>query len=100
LQELTPTQATIDGVVILITPQTQLDNGLVVGITVKADVVTNPDGTITALKIKVSGHEDGNGSGNSNNGGDNEKATGGGSGHGPGGHHPTPGPGDNNGGHD
>jgi hypothetical protein len=89
LQELTPTQATIDGVVVLITPQTQLDNGLVVGITVKAEVVTNSDGTITALKIKESSHEDGNGTGNSNKD-DNGKS---GSGHGSDGNHPNPPPG-------
>jgi hypothetical protein len=73
LQELTATQATIDGVVVLITPQTMLDSGLVPGVMVKAEVVTNPDGTITALKIELfnnskPGHEDKNGSGSGSGG--------------------------------
>jgi hypothetical protein len=53
LEELTSTQATIGGVVVLITPQTKLDSGLVVGEMVKAEVVTNTDGTVTALEIKT-----------------------------------------------
>jgi hypothetical protein len=73
LQELTSTQATIDGVVVLITPQTMLDSGLVPGVMVKAEVVTNPDGTITALKIELfnnskPGHDDKNGSGSGSDG--------------------------------
>jgi len=68
LQELTLTQATIGGVVVLITPQTQLDNGLVLDVMVKAEVVANSDGTITALKIEQSGHDDKSGKGDSNKG--------------------------------
>jgi hypothetical protein len=52
LNELTQTQATIGNIVVLITPQTKLDSGLVIGENVKAVVVTNPDGSVTALEIK------------------------------------------------
>jgi hypothetical protein len=73
LQDLSSTQATIDGVIVMITPQTELDNGLIIGQMVKAEVVTNPDGTMTALQIKSannskSGKDNGGDSGKSGSG--------------------------------
>jgi Domain of unknown function (DUF5666) len=98
LQELTPTQATIDGVVVLITPQTVLDSGMVIGVMVKADVVTNADGTVTALKINTFdnskfGQGDHGGSGGTDGGGGFEGGS-------DGQHHGTPGPGGHHNGHD
>ena len=79
LEQISSTQATIGGVVVLITPQTVLDSGLVVGQKVKAEVVTGPDGKMTALEIETFNNSSGNddkksddssnkGSGNSGNG--------------------------------
>lgn len=75
LEQISSTQATISGVVVLITPQTVLDSGLVVGQKVKAEVVTGPDGKMTALKIETFNNSSGNGDnksdGSSNKGGGN-----------------------------
>jgi hypothetical protein len=81
-------QTTISGVVVLITPQTKLDSGLVIGSNVKAVVVTNPDGSITALKIQTfNNSESDEDSSNHNNGsGEDDKG--------------SNGPGDENGGGD
>jgi hypothetical protein len=103
LEQISSTQATIGGVVVFITPQTILDSGLVIGEKVKAEVVTSPDGKMTALQIETfnnssgkddkSGFDDSNkGNGNSGNGSntgsDDDKG------------HKTPEPGDDNGGDD
>lgn len=75
LEQLSSTQATISGVVVLITPQTVLDSGLAVGQKVKAEVVTGTDGKMTALKIETfnnsSGNDDKKPDDSSNKGGGN-----------------------------
>jgi hypothetical protein len=71
LEQISSTQATIGGVVVLITPQTELDSGLVVGEMVKAEVVTSPDGNMTALEIETFN----NSSGNDNNGSSDDSNT-------------------------
>jgi hypothetical protein len=100
LEQLSSTQATISGVVVLITPQTILDSGLVVGQKVKAEVVTGPDGKMTALKIETitnsSGNDDKKSDDSSNKGGGNS-----GSGNGSdNGKNKTPEPGDDKSGDD
>jgi Domain of unknown function (DUF5666) len=80
LEQISPDQATISGVVVFITKQTKLDSGLVVGQKVKAEVVTGPDGKMTALEIETFDNSSGNddkksddsnkGSGNSGKGSD------------------------------
>jgi hypothetical protein len=60
LEQISPTQATIGGVVVLITPQTELDSGLVIGQNVKAEVVTGSDGKMTALEIETFNNAPGN----------------------------------------
>ena len=101
LEQISSTQATIGGVVVFITDQTELDSGLVVGQMVKAEVVTSPDGKMTALEIETfnnsSGKDDNNGSDNSNKGSGN---SGKGSGSDDGDDYGTPEPGDDNGGDD
>ena len=99
LEQISSTQATIGGVVVFITDQTELDSGLVVGQMVKAEVITGSDGKMTALEIETfnnsSGKDDNNGSnkgsGNSgkgsNSGSDDDS-------------YETPEPGDDNGGDD
>jgi hypothetical protein len=74
LGQISSTQATIGGVVVLITQQTILDSGLVVGQMVKAEVVTGSDGKMTALEIETFNNSSGNdddGSDNSNKGSGN-----------------------------
>jgi hypothetical protein len=75
MEQISSTQATIGGVVVDITPQTILDSGLVVGQMVKAEVITSPDGNMTALEIETfnnsSGKDDNKGSDDSNNGNGN-----------------------------
>jgi len=100
LEQISSTQATISGVVVLITPQTVLDSGLVVGQKVKAEVVTGPDGKMTALKIETitnsSGNDDKKSDDSSNKGGGNS-----GSGNGSdNGKNKTPEPGDDKSGDD
>ena len=70
LEQISSTQATISGVVVLITPQTVLDSGLVVGEKVKAEVITGSDGTMTALEIETfnSSSDDDSGSGSDDKG--------------------------------
>lgn len=72
LEELSSTQATISGIVVLITPETMLDSDLAIGQKVKAEVVTGSDGNMTALKIESfnnsSGKDDKNGLDNSGKG--------------------------------
>ena len=98
LEQISSTQATISGVVILITPQTVLDSGLVVGQKVKAEVVTSPDGMLTAIEIETfnnsnSGDDNGSGSGVNDNGGSGK-----GNNSSSNGKNKTPEPGDDNGG--
>jgi uncharacterized membrane protein YgcG len=87
LDQIGADQYVIGGQVILITPQTKLDSNLVIGSMVKAEVIVNPDGTLTALEIKLqdqsqnqgtsqngddksrSGSENNSGSSKSNDGG-------------------------------
>lgn len=72
LEQISSTQATIGGVVVVITPQTILDSGLVVGQMVKAEVITGSDGKMTALEIETfnnsSGKDDKDDSNKSNSG--------------------------------
>jgi uncharacterized OB-fold protein len=80
LEQISFDQATISGVVVFITDQTKLDSGLIVGQKVKAEVVTGPDGKMTALEIETFNNSSGNddkksddsnkGSGNSGKGSD------------------------------
>jgi len=102
LEQISSTQATIGGVVVVITPQTILDSGLVVGQKVKAEVITGPDGKMTALEIETfnnsSGNDGNDGSDNSNKGsGNSGKGSNSGSDDD---RHETPEPGDDNGGDD
>jgi hypothetical protein len=103
LQELTPTQATIGGVVVLITPQTVLDSGLIIGNQVKAEVITSPDGVMTALKIETFNNSKVDDKGGLNSGSDNSgSGSNNGSGKGGSDDHKdkTPEPGDDHGGDD
>ncbi len=98
LEQISSTQATISGEVVLITPQTILDSGLVVGQKVKAEVVTSPDGIMTATEIETfnnsnSGDHNGSGSGADDNGGSGK-----GNNNGSSGKNKTPEFGDDNGG--
>ena len=101
LEQISSTQATIGGVAVFITDQTELDSGLVVGQMVKAEVITGSDGKMTALEIETfnnsSGKDDNNGSDNSNKGSGN---SGKGSGSDDDDDYGTPEPGDDNGGDD
>jgi hypothetical protein len=95
LNELTQTQATIGNIVVLISSQTKLDSGLVIGEPVKAEVVTNPDGSVTALKIETlnnSKKDDNSGNGNSGSNSGSGRGDDKGSDD-----HKTPEPGDDNG---
>ena len=96
LEQISSTQATISGVVVMITPQTVLDSGLMVGQKVKAEVITGSDGTMTALEIETfnSSSNDDSGSGSSNSG------SGKGSNSGSGGKDDNPETGDDKGGND
>lgn len=108
LEQISSTQATISGVVVYITPQTVLDSGLVIGQKVKAEVITGPDGKMTALEIETfnnsSGKDDNNGSDDPNKGsGNSGKGSNNGSGNSgsdDNGTAETPEPGDDNGGDD
>jgi hypothetical protein len=74
LEQISSTQATIGGVVVAITLETKLDSGLVIGQMVKAEVVTSPDGKMTALEIETfnnSSGKDDDGSDDSNKGSGN-----------------------------
>ncbi len=77
LEQISSSQATISGVVVLITPQTVLDSGLVVGQKVKAEVITGSDGAMTALEIETfntsTNDDKGSGSSNSGSGGKDDK---------------------------
>jgi hypothetical protein len=52
LEAINGDQWTIGGKVFLVTPQTELKGSPVVGDTVKAEAMINPDGTLTATEIK------------------------------------------------
>ena len=100
LEQLSPTEATISGVVVLITPETILDSGLTIGQKVKAEVITGSDGKMTALEIETfnnsSEKDDKSGSDNSGKGSDKSGSGGGGSED----SNKTPEPGDDHGGDD
>ena len=80
LEQISSTQATISGVVVMITPETILDSGLVIGQKVKAEVITGSDGIMTALEIETFNSSSNNGSGSDDKGGsgkDNNNGSGG-----------------------
>jgi uncharacterized membrane protein YgcG len=104
LEQISSTQATISGVVVMITPQTVLDSGLVIGQKVKAEVITGSDGIMTALEIETfnssSNDDSGSGSSNSGSGSDDKGGSGKGGNSGSGGTDDSPETGDDKGGND
>ncbi len=104
LEQISSTQATISGVIVLITPQTVLDSGLVVGEKVKAEVITGSDGTMIALEIETfnssSDDDSGSGSSNSGSGSDDKGNSGKGGNSGSGSNDDNPETGDDKGGND
>ena len=102
LEQISSTQATISGVVVMITPQTVLDSGLVIGQKVKAEVITGSDGIMTALEIETfnssSNDDSGSGSSNSGSGSDDKGGSGKGGNSGSGGTDDKPETGDDKGG--
>jgi hypothetical protein len=53
LSQVDANQIVVGGKVILITNQTRLDDGLVLGSQVKVEVVMNPDGSLTATNVET-----------------------------------------------